>query len=124
VSGIIRKNRAMSEYYENKVAVVTGGASGIGLALGELLLSCGAKAVILADLNAEKLKQEWEALEGIHPGKPVAHLTSPCLQNKPLVVFLRGWQQTRESSLSLKPIVRAQSTLSIPIAPTRWMSTS
>jgi len=36
-------SRKMKEYYENKVAVVTGGASGIGLALCEMLLSFGAK---------------------------------------------------------------------------------
>jgi NAD(P)-dependent dehydrogenase (short-subunit alcohol dehydrogenase family) len=59
----------MKDYYENKIAVVTGGASGIGLALCEMLLSLGSKAVILADLNAEKLKTESERLESSHPGK-------------------------------------------------------
>lgn len=59
----------MKEYYENKVAVVTGGASGIGLALSEMMLSFGAKAVILADLNAEKLKTESSRLNTAYPGR-------------------------------------------------------
>ena len=59
----------MSKYYENKVAVITGAASGIGLALSELLLTFGAKAVVLADLNAEKLEKELEKLEATRPGR-------------------------------------------------------
>lgn len=59
----------MKEYYENKIAVVTGGASGIGLALSEMMLSFGAKAVIMADLNADKLKTESARLDLMHPGK-------------------------------------------------------
>ena len=41
----------MSVYYENKVAVVTGAASGVGLALSKRLLSFGANAVVLADVK-------------------------------------------------------------------------
>lgn len=59
----------MIEYYERKVAVVTGGASGIGLALCGQLLSLGAKAIILADLNANNLTIESKRLEAAYPGK-------------------------------------------------------
>lgn len=57
----------MQEYYENKVAVVTGGASGIGLGLAELLLSWGARAVIAADVNAHRLTAESARLEALYP---------------------------------------------------------
>lgn len=41
---------------ENKVVVITGGASGIGAATGKALAAKGAK-VVLADLNAEALQE-------------------------------------------------------------------
>ncbi len=65
----------MKEYYENKVAVVTGGASGIGLALCEMLLSFDAKAVVMADVNADKLENESARLEASYPGKVLGVLT-------------------------------------------------
>src|SRR5215468_8352091 len=49
---------AASDYFSNKVAIVTGGASGIGLALAETMLGYGAKQVVLADFNDENLKRE------------------------------------------------------------------
>ena len=65
----------MKEYYENKVAVVTGGASGIGLALCEMLLSFDVKSIVMADLNADKLKKESERLKAAYPGKVLGVLT-------------------------------------------------
>lgn len=61
--------RATSEYYEDKVAVVTGGASGIGLALAEMMLSFGARQVVLADYNDENLKRETARLNEVYAGK-------------------------------------------------------
>jgi NAD(P)-dependent dehydrogenase (short-subunit alcohol dehydrogenase family) len=58
-----------SEYYLDKVAVVTGGASGIGLALAETMLSYGAKRVVLADVNEANLVRETARLNAAHPGQ-------------------------------------------------------
>lgn len=58
-----------SEYYTSKVAAVTGGASGIGLALAETMLSYGSRKVVLADFNDENLKRETARLNAAYPGK-------------------------------------------------------
>jgi NAD(P)-dependent dehydrogenase (short-subunit alcohol dehydrogenase family) len=58
-----------SEYYGDKVAGVTGGASGIGLALAETMLGYGAKQVVLADFNDENLKREAARLNTAYAGK-------------------------------------------------------
>ena len=44
---------------ENKVCIVTGAASGIGLAIAEAFAKDGAK-VVMADINEEKLKKKAE----------------------------------------------------------------
>ncbi|NLO56929.1 MAG: SDR family NAD(P)-dependent oxidoreductase, partial [Thermovirga sp.] len=49
-------------YYKGKTAVVTGAASGIGLALIEELLAYGAEKVVLADFNAVNLKKHTDRL--------------------------------------------------------------
>ena len=58
-----------NQYYLEKVAVVTGGASGVGLALAETMLSYGAKKVVLADFNDENLKREAARLNSAYEGK-------------------------------------------------------
>lgn len=59
----------MKEYYENKTAAVTGGASGIGLALVEGMLEMGARAVTIADINEENLNRHVARLSEKYPGK-------------------------------------------------------
>jgi len=80
----------MKNYYENKVAVVTGGASGIGLALCEMLLSQDAKAVIMADLNAEKLQAESERLGSSYPGRVLGIRTDVTSQESVAALILRA----------------------------------
>ncbi len=48
---------------KNKIAVVTGAASGIGLAISEKLISSGCK-VVMADINKEKGEQEAKRIGG------------------------------------------------------------
>jgi len=58
-----------SEYYRDKVAIVTGAASGVGLALTEAMLSYGARGVVLADFNDENLRRETARLDATYAGK-------------------------------------------------------
>ncbi|MDD4080127.1 MAG: SDR family oxidoreductase [Eubacteriales bacterium] len=56
-------------YFLGKNAVVTGAASGIGLALCEELLAQGAGKVVLADINDENLRTHEKRLERQYPGQ-------------------------------------------------------
>ncbi len=56
-------------YYRGKNAIVTGAASGIGLALCEELLLQGAGKVVLSDINEEGLRREETRLNGLYPGR-------------------------------------------------------
>ncbi len=56
-----------SDYYRDKIAVITGGASGIGLALAETMLAYGAAQVVLADFNDENLRREAARLNTAYP---------------------------------------------------------
>jgi len=51
------------EYYKGKTAVVTGAASGIGLALTNELLESHAAKVVMADINKERLDEEVKKMQ-------------------------------------------------------------
>ena len=53
---------------DGKVAIVTGGAKGIGLFYSEALAEAGAR-VVLADIDAEAVRQESARLSEEHPGR-------------------------------------------------------
>ena len=59
---------------ENKVVVVTGGASGIGAALAQRFSSEGAKAVVVADLNEEGANHIASSINGYSAVCDVANL--------------------------------------------------
>ena len=56
-------------YFKGKTAVVTGAASGVGLALAEELLQSGSEKVVLADINQGRLDEQVKRLEGPYPGR-------------------------------------------------------
>ena len=65
----------MSGYFFEKVVVVTGAASGMGLGLTEEMLARGSAAVFMGDLKEENLARESARLEEEYPGKVFAVVT-------------------------------------------------
>jgi NAD(P)-dependent dehydrogenase (short-subunit alcohol dehydrogenase family) len=61
-------------HFENKVTIVTGGASGIGRALCEELGQRGAAMVVVADINAEGAQQVASAITAASGQARAAHL--------------------------------------------------
>ena len=88
----------MKESFENKVAVVTGGASGIGLSLCEEMLSLGARAVVVADLNEDKLKTECVRLEAAYPGKVLGVCTDIAIKESVLALIKKAAELAQETS--------------------------
>ena len=59
----------MGNYYSDKVAVVTGAASGLGLGFAGRLLAEGVRALWMADFNSELLEREARGLNRQYPGR-------------------------------------------------------
>ena len=72
----------MNGYYGNKVSVVTGAASGIGLGLVEHLLAKGAAGVFMGDVKEENLTRESKRLNEKYPGKVFSVLTDVTKQEQ------------------------------------------
>lgn len=65
---------------DGKVIGITGGASGIGLALSKILVSRGAK-ISIADVSTENLQKAVESIKQATPAAEV--ITSQCDVRKP-----------------------------------------
>ena len=78
----MKGDAVMKGYYENKVSVVTGAASGIGLGLVEHLLAKGAAALFMGDVKEESLTEESTRLAQKYPGKVFPVLTDVTKQEQ------------------------------------------
>lgn len=65
----MNRNPELANYFNGKCAVVTGAASGVGLALTEQLLASDAALVVMADFNPDHLRREGERLAALYPEK-------------------------------------------------------
>ena len=62
-------SQQLDGYFAGKCAIVTGAASGVGLALTEKLLEYGAKSVSMVDFNRENLLREYQRLAEASSGR-------------------------------------------------------
>ena len=54
------------DYFKGKTVIVTGGGSGIGLALIEEMLQSGAAQAVMADINQERLNEHSARLKELY----------------------------------------------------------
>lgn len=83
----------MSGSFDGKVAVVTGGASGIGLGIVEGLLRGGALGVFIGDLKEDQLNLQVERLTKIYPGRVFGVVTDVTAEDQAahLIGSARDW---------------------------------
>jgi 3-hydroxybutyrate dehydrogenase len=80
---------------KNKVCLITGSASGIGLAIAERYLADGAK-VVIADMNGDAAKATAEKLNAKGPGKAMAvvmNVTDEEAVNAGVAEVIAKWKQ-------------------------------
>lgn len=71
----------MKNYYTDKVAIVTGAASGLGLGFSERLLQDNVRALWMADYNSAQLESEAVRLSQQYPGKVFSVVTDCSKRN-------------------------------------------
>lgn len=107
---------AATSWFAGKVALVTGGGSGIGAASARMLAHCGAR-VIVADIDAERARAVAQEIDGQSIGLDVADppsWDSLSLENPPTLALLNAGILTRaEIPYEIHEVSRAEVTRTI-----------
>lgn len=78
-------------HFENKVAVITGAASGMGLLASKQLAAAGAK-VVMCDVNKEALEREADAIASAPETATAGGAAAPCLCD------VRRWEDAQAAA--------------------------